>query len=186
MSVCDWALVSDRMRRYHDEEWGTPVYENAKLFEFLVLETFQAGLSWATVLNKRDHFREAFDQFKPESIAYYDSDKIQALLHNSGIIRNRLKIHATVTNARAYLAIHEQGECFSDLIWQFVDGQPVCNHWESIQQLPAISKTSQQMSRFLKQKGFRFVGPTICYAYMQAVGLVNDHIVTCFRHQELH
>ncbi len=185
MAVCDWALSSDRMRRYHDEEWGVPVYDEVRLFEFLVLESFQAGLSWATILNKRDHFRVAFDHFNPESIACYDNDKVQALLHNPDIVRNRLKIQATVTNAKAYLAFQERGESFADFIWQFVDGKPLHNDWVSVQQLPAISKSSKQMSQALKQKGFCFVGPTICYAYMQAVGLVNDHIRSCFRTTEL-
>lgn len=173
------------MVRYHDTEWGVPVHDDRKHFEFLVLDAFQAGLSWSTVLNKRENFRQAFDNFEAERIARYTRRKVDALLRNPGIIRNRLKVEATVTNARAFLAVQEQEGSFDSFIWQFTGGRTRHNHWRTPQQVPASTPQSDAMSKALKQRGFRFVGTTICYAYMQAAGLVNDHGIQCFRHAQL-
>jgi len=173
------------MVAYHDTEWGVPVHDDRRHFEYLVLDAFQAGLSWATVLNKREHFRKAFDRFDPERIARYTRRKIDALLADPGIIRNRLKVESTISNARAFLALQEQEGSFDAFIWQFVDGQTRHNRWRSLKQLPASTAQSDAMSKALKQRGFSFVGTTICYAYMQAAGLVNDHVTSCFRYQQL-
>lgn len=172
------------MREYHDTEWGVPLYDDRKLFEFLVLDAFQAGLNWSIILNKRENFRKAFDDFNPEKIARYRKARIEKLLTNSGIIRNRLKIEATVSNARAFLDVQKEPGGFSEYIWQFVNGKPVVNYWKNLKQLPAESKLSQAMSKDLKSRGFKFVGPTICYAFMQAAGLVNDHLIDCFRRKQ--
>ncbi len=182
---CGWAGPEQIYLDYHDHEWGVPVFDDRALFEFLILEGAQAGLSWITVLKKRDAYRRLFHNFDAEKIARFSSSKIEHLLHNPDIIRNRLKIEATVNNARAFIQVKEQYENFSSYIWQFVDGQPVQNHWKTDQQVPSSTTTSQTMSRDMKQRGFRFVGPTICYAYMQAVGMVNDHITACYRHNEV-
>lgn len=182
---CGWAGPEQIYLDYHDHEWGVPVFDDRTLFEFLILEGAQAGLSWITVLKKRDAYRRLFHNFDAEKIARFSSSKIERLLQNPDIIRNRLKIEATVNNARAFLHVKEQYENFSSYIWQFVDGQPVQNHWKTNQQVPSSTTTSQIMSRDLKQRGFRFVGPTICYAYMQAVGMVNDHVTACYRHNEV-
>ncbi|MDZ7802985.1 DNA-3-methyladenine glycosylase I [Thiohalophilus sp.] len=182
---CGWAGPEQIYLDYHDHEWGVPVFDDRTLFEFLILEGAQAGLSWITVLKKRDAYRRLFHNFDAEKIARFSSSKIERLLQNPDIIRNRLKIEATVNNARAFLHVKEQYENFSSYIWQFVDGQPVQNHWKTDQQVPSSTTTSQIMSRDLKQRGFRFVGPTICYAYMQAVGMVNDHVTACYRHNEV-
>lgn len=181
---CGWARTGLSIA-YHDEEWGVPVHDDRTLFEFLVLEGAQAGLSWETILNKRDHFRAAFDQFHPRKVAVYDRHRIAALLDNPGIIRNRLKIESAVANARAVLDVQKEFGSFDAYIWRFVGGKPIRNRWRNLQQIPATTPESVAMSRDLKKRGFRFVGPTICYAFMQAVGLVNDHLVDCFRYREV-
>jgi DNA-3-methyladenine glycosylase I len=173
------------MVRYHDTEWGVPLHDDRKLFEFMVLDAFQAGLSWAIVLRKREGFRKAFNNFEPRRIAKYDGRKVKALLADSGIIRNRLKIEATVTNARAFLAVQHEFGSFDRYIWQFVGGSPKVNRWRTLKQIPARSAESDAMSKDLKARGFRFVGSTICYAFMQAAGMVNDHLVTCVRHAQV-
>src|SRR6056297_2431078 len=181
---CGWATHSDLEKEYHDTEWGVPNYDDRHLFEMLILEGAQAGLSWLTVLKKRESYREAFDGFNPEKIARYDDAKRAKLLSNPGIIRNRLKVDATIQNAKAYLSITDQGESFSDYIWSFVDGQPIINEFREMSDVPAETERSKAMSKQLKKDGFKFVGPTICYAFMLAVGMVNDHIVDCFRYEE--
>jgi DNA-3-methyladenine glycosylase I len=181
---CEWA-ASALMARYHDSEWGVPVHNDRRLFEFLILEGAQAGLSWETVLKKRHAYRKAFDNFDVKKIARYTSSKAKRLLGNPGIIRNRLKIKAATQNARAYLAVQKEFGSFSRYIWQFVGGQPKKNAWRSLKQIPARTAESDAMSRDLKRRGFTFVGSTICYAFMQAVGMVNDHTVGCFRYRSL-
>ncbi|MEE2730419.1 MAG: DNA-3-methyladenine glycosylase I [Pseudomonadota bacterium] len=181
---CDWCGDDELYRQYHDDEWGVPCFNEAVLFEFLLLEGAQAGLSWITILRKRENYRAAFDQFDPAKIARYTPKKIEKLLTNPGIVRNRLKVESAVRNARAYLAITERESSFSDYIWQFVDGEPKQNRWKSMAQVPASTPQSDHMSKQLKKDGFNFVGSTICYAYMQSMGMVNDHLTTCFRHQE--
>lgn len=181
---CPWA-ATELSIPYHDMEWGTPVHDEVKLFEFLVLEGAQAGLSWETILRKRPAYRAAFDGFDPAMVATYGEEKIAALLADPGIVRNRLKIHAAVRNARAYLAVQQEFGCFDRYIWGFVDGQTLHNRWRSLSELPAQTADSQRMSKDLIKRGFTFVGPTICYAFMQAVGLVNDHVVDCYRYAEL-
>lgn len=169
------------MQRYHDREWGVPLRNDRKLFEFMVLDAFQAGLSWRTVLHKRKNFEKAFDNFDPTKIAKYSPAKIKKLMNDAGIIRNRLKINGTVKNARAFLELKIQCGSFSKFLWQFTGGKPKVNHWKTEKQIPARSKESDAMSLALKQEGFTFVGSTICYAFMQAAGMVNDHLVTCQR-----
>jgi DNA-3-methyladenine glycosylase I len=181
---CPWPM-QENMIRYHDEEWGVPVHDDRLLFEFLILEGAQAGLSWQTVLNKRENYRAAFDQFDAKKIVRYGDKKITELLGNDGIIRNRLKIHATIQNAKSFLKMREEFGSFDAYLWRFVDGEPIINHRKSMQDVPARTEISDAMSRDLLKRGFKFVGSTICYAFMQAVGLVNDHLVTCFRHKEL-
>jgi DNA-3-methyladenine glycosylase I len=178
---CAWAQ-GELSIRYHDEEWGVPTHDDRKLFEFLLLEGAQAGLSWDTILNKRENYRAAFDSFDPALIARYNSKKMNALLLNSGIIRNRLKIASAVKNAKAFLQVQKEFGSFDAYIWQFVGGRPVRNRWRSIKQMPARTAQSDAMSKDLKKRGFNFVGSTICYAFMQAMGLVNDHTTNCFRH----
>lgn len=185
MARCDWAEASLIEETYHDLEWGCPVHDDRLLFEFLLLEGAQAGLSWRTVLQKREAYRVAFDNFEAERIACYSDEKIRELLDNRGIIRNRAKILAAVGNATAFLNVQQEFGCFDQYIWRFVDGTPVQNRWRTMAELPARTAISEQMSQDLKQRGFKFVGPTICYAFMQAVGMVNDHLVTCFRHDQL-
>ncbi len=185
MKKCSWALSSESEEKYHDEEWGVPVHDDRLLFEFLILEGAQAGLSWSTILNKRPAYRIAFDHFVAEKVAEYDQAKIQLLLSNPGIVRNKLKINAAISNAQAFSTIQQQFGSFDSYIWQFVGGQSKQNQWQEFKQLPATSPESEAMSKSLKQHGFKFVGPTICYAYMQAVGMVNDHTVDCFRHGQL-
>jgi len=182
---CDWSLGNERMVAYHDTEWGVPLHDDRGLFEFLVLDAFQAGLSWAIILNKRDNFRQAFDDFDPEQIARYDSRRVNRLLKDQGIVRNRLKIEAAVGNARAFLELQGREGGFDAYIWQFVGGRPRMNHWRTMQQVPARTSESDAMSKALKAQGFRFVGSTICYAFMQAAGMVNDHLVSCFRYREV-
>ena len=181
---CHWPKI-DLAIRYHDDEWGVPVHDDRKLFEFLVLDAFQAGLSWDTILRKRDHFRVAFDNFEAEVISRYDKQKVKALLKDAGIIRNRLKIHATIENARKFLEIQKDFGSFDHYIWQFVGGKPRINRRRSPRSIPARTRESDAMSEALKDRGFKFVGSTICYAFMQAAGMVNDHNVNCFRHSQL-
>ena len=173
------------MVEYHDTEWGVPLHNDQKLFEFLVLDAFQAGLSWSTILHKRENFRKAFKEFDPKKVARFTQPDIQRLLADQGIIRNRLKIEATVKNAKAFLKIQKEFGTFGKYIWSFVGYQPVDNRWESVSQIPASSVQSDDMSKDLKARGFSFVGTTICYAFMQAAGMVNDHLVSCFRHKEV-
>lgn len=182
---CKWAGEDPLYCDYHDKEWGIPVHDDRMLFEFLILEGAQAGLSWITILKKRENYREAFDGFDPIKIANYNSQKIETLMLNPGIVRNRRKIEATITNAKIYLDIQKEYGSFNKYIWSFVDHCTMVNHWESMEQLPAQTAESELMSKTLKKKGFKFVGPTICYAFMQAIGMVNDHTIDCFRHQQL-
>lgn len=183
-SRCPWP-TDEIYIRYHDTEWGVPAHDDRVLFEFLILEGAQAGLSWRTVLNKRDNYRVAFDGFDVEKVARYGAKKIEALIRNEGIIRNRLKIQSAVLNARAFLKVREQFGSFDAYQWRFVDGKPIVNRPKSMEDVPPRTKISDAMSKDLLQRGFKFVGSTICYAHMQAVGMVNDHLVNCFRHQEL-
>jgi DNA-3-methyladenine glycosylase I len=185
MNRCEWANRSEMERSYHDNEWGEPIHDDGSLFEFLVLEGAQAGLSWSTVLGKREGYRKAFDNFDARKISRYSEDDVSRLLTDPGIVRNRLKINAAITNARAFLRVQEQFGSFDRYIWQFVDGAPVQNSWRKITEIPSSTPGSDAMSRDLKGRGFKFAGTTICYAFMQAVGMVNDHVVGCFRHREL-
>lgn len=183
---CDWCQNSDIERDYHDKEWGVPLYDDRLLFEFLCLEGAQAGLSWLTILKKRENYRQAFDHFDAHKIALYDEKKVQELMQNAGIIRNHLKICAFITNAQLFLKTQEEYGSFSDYIWRFaVDGKPKPNAWKSMNELPTETTDSQIMSKALKKRGFKFIGPTICYAFMQATGMVNDHTTDCYRHKEL-
>ncbi len=181
---CDWASLSNDplMVQYHDEEWGVPVHNDRTLFEFLVLEGAQAGLAWQTVLNKRENYRKAFHAFDPEKIARYNNKDVQRLLGDSGIIRNRLKIEATITNAKQCLATRREFGSFDKYLWRHVDGRPIKHKFNSLSQIPPTTRESDAMSKELREKGFMFVGPTICYAFMQAVGMVNDHTTKCFRY----
>ncbi len=181
---CPWARNALAIE-YHDTEWGIPLRDDRGLFEFLILEGAQAGLSWDTILAKRDNYRAAFDNFDAQRIARYDKRKVARLLADPGIVRNRLKIAAAIDNAKAYLRVCEETGLFSDYIWSFVDGTPIINRWRRLDQIPASTPLAETMSKDLKRRGFRFVGPTICYAFMQAVGMVNDHLVGCFRWAEL-
>ncbi|MFZ5931742.1 MAG: DNA-3-methyladenine glycosylase I [Pseudomonadota bacterium] len=180
---CPWPGQDELYIAYHDDEWGVPEYDDRALYEKLILDGFQAGLSWITILRKRDNFRAAFDLFEPARIARYDEKKIQSLLQDAGIIRHRGKIEAAISSAQAYLAIMEQGG-FSNYLWNFVDGKPIQNGLRSMADAPAQTPLSQTISKDLKQRGFKFTGPTIVYAFMQAVGMVNDHMTNCFRHKE--
>ena len=182
---CSWCGNDPLYIKYHDEEWGVPVYDDDLLFEFLILETFQAGLSWITVLKKREHFRIAFDHFDYKKIANYTEDKYEELLHNPGIIRNKLKIKATITNAQAFMRIQEEFGSFSKYIWGFVNGKPIINNYKTLKEVPATTALSDVISKDLKKRGFKFVGSTVVYAHMQATGMVNDHITDCFRHREV-
>jgi DNA-3-methyladenine glycosylase I len=183
---CFWANTDDPLYlSYHDLEWGVPIHDEKVLFEFLILEGVQAGLNWYTVLRKRPNYHMAFDDFDPHKIAQYDEKKVSELLENPGIIRNRLKVNAAIQNARSFLLIQQEFGSFDSYLWQFVDGKPRNNAWKTGHEIPAQTEVSQQMSKDLLKRGFRFVGPTICYAYMQAVGLVNDHTTDCFRYQEI-
>ena len=185
MTRCSWPN-NDLYIKYHDLEWGVPVHDDRLLFEFLILEGAQAGLSWQTILNKRENYRRAFDNFDARKVAKYDSRKTKQLLADAGIVRNRLKIAATIQNAKAFLAVQKEYGTFDAYIWRFVGGKPIRNHWKSGQRLPAQTPQSEAMSKDLLKRGFKFVGPTICYAFMQAVGMVNDHITDCFRYKEIH
>jgi len=183
---CAWVKLNNPTYvQYHDEEWGVPVYDDATLFEFIVLESAQAGLSWETILNRRAGYKAAFDQFDYQKIAAYDEAKMLALAQDARIIRNKLKIKATVTNAQAFMKIQEEFGSFSQYIWGYVGGKPIVNHWENRADIPASTPLSDQISKDMKKRGFKFFGTTICYAHMQATGVVNDHTVDCFRYQEL-
>jgi DNA-3-methyladenine glycosylase I len=182
---CTWCGDDPLYCHYHDSEWGVPLHDDRKLFEFLILEGAQAGLSWITVLRKREQYRVAFDDFDVARIARYDAGKIAVLLQNPGIIRNRLKVEAAVTNAQKFMEVQASFGSFGKFIWQFVDGRPRQNRWRSIAEIPASTPQSDAMSKELKRRGFKFVGSTICYAHMQATGMVNDHTTDCFRHEEL-
>lgn len=179
---CPWAGTDPLYVAYHDHEWGVPVHDDRALFEFLILEGTQAGLSWITILRKRDNYRRAFDNFDPAAVAAYDEDRIAALLADPGIVRNRLKVRAAVRNAQAFLRLQEEFGSFDAYVWRFVGGRPIVNAWTTMAGVPAETAESRALSRDLQQRGLTFVGPTIIYAFMQAVGLVNDHLVTCFRH----
>jgi DNA-3-methyladenine glycosylase I len=181
---CGWAK-GELYIRYHDEEWGVPVHDDRTLFEFLILEGAQAGLSWSTILNKRENYRRAFDGFDPRIIAKYQSKKIRALLADAGIVRNRLKIAAAVENAKAFLSVQGEFGSFDSYIWQFIGGKPRINEWRSLKLVPARTPESDAMSKDLQRRGFKFVGSTICYAFMQAIGMVNDHLVDCIRYKAL-
>ena len=184
-SRCSWCGEDPLYMTYHDKEWGVPVYTENVLFEYLLLETFQAGLSWITILRKRQHFSEAFDNFDYQKIALYDHKKYEELIENKGIIRNKLKIKSAVGNAKAFIEIQKEFGSFSTYIWKFTDHKPLNNNWESTDQIPASTKLSEEISKDLKKRGFKFVGATVVYAFMQAIGLVNDHVSTCFRHHEI-
>lgn len=181
---CTWAGHSEPYLSYHDKEWGVPLHDDRRLFEMINLEGAQAGLSWITILKKRDNYRQAFDGFDPVRVAEYSQKKIDLLLLNEGIVRNKLKINAVVTNARAYLDLIKTYPSFDEYLWQFVEGRPIVNRWKSLKEVPASTPVSDAMSKDLKKRGFKFVGSTICYAFMQAVGMVNDHTTDCFRWKE--
>lgn len=185
MKRCDWCLRNDLYIEYHDTEWGVPVHDDQLLFEFLLLEGVQAGLSWLTVLRKRENYRLAYDNFDPVKVAVYDDAKLQELLQNEGIIRNRLKVAASVNNAKCFLEVQQEFGSFDQYIWSFVDFKPIVNHFEKLEELPARTELSDKISKDMKRRGFKFVGSTIVYAHMQATGMVNDHLVSCFRHAEL-
>ncbi|SNB46834.1 DNA-3-methyladenine glycosylase I [Geobacter sp. DSM 9736] len=185
LTRCAWAGSDPLYLAYHDTEWGVPVHDDRLLFEFLILEGAQAGLSWITILRKRAAYRSAFAGFDPEAVARFDTDRVAALLTDPGIVRNRLKIESAITNARAFLKVREEFGTFDAYLWRFVEGRPIRNAWKSTSEIPATTPVSDALSRDLKQRGFRFVGSTICYAHMQAVGMVNDHTVDCFRWREL-
>jgi len=180
---CGWEGETPIYVRYHDKEWGRPQHDDIKLFEMLMLEGMQAGLSWITVLKKREAFREAFDGFEPRKIQAYDEEKVSALMSNEGIIRNRLKINASITNAKAFLAIEKEYGSFDAFIWGYVDNQPIVGHWETLEDVPITTPLSDRISKDLKKRGFKFVGSTIIYSFMQAIGMVNDHITSCFVYQ---
>ena len=182
---CAWSIGSQIEHDYHDEEWGVPVWDDRVLFEFLILEGAQAGLSWVTILKKRENYRRLYDDFDPAKIAQYDDVKVAELLADAGIVRNRLKVAASIGNAQAYLRIVEREGSFAKWLWQFVGGQPIQNRWQHSKDVPVNTPESDAMSKALKKEGFKFVGTTICYAFMQAVGMVNDHTTDCFRHAEL-
>lgn len=181
---CPWCGTDPLYQQYHDEEWGVPCFDERTLFEFLILEGAQAGLSWITILRKRENYRLAFDQFNPEIIASYDEPKVEELMSNAGIVRNQQKIRATINNARRYLTLIEQKNSLSDYLWDFVDGQPIVNQFDNFADIPAKTILSDVISKDMKQLGFKFFGSTICYAFMQATGMVNDHLTSCFRHSE--
>ncbi len=182
---CEWAGSDPLYVEYHDEEWGVPEHDDRNLFELLILEGAQAGLSWWTVLKKRMNYKKAFDNFNAKKIAQYDKNKIKELLHNEGIIRNRLKVEATVQNAKAFLDVQKEFGSFDTYLWGFVNGKPIKNAWRKMQDIPPKTDISDAMSKDLKKRGFKFAGSTICYAFMQAAGMVNDHVVSCFRHNEV-
>ncbi|MGL5437435.1 MAG: DNA-3-methyladenine glycosylase I [Lachnospiraceae bacterium] len=181
---CSWAMQSDMEQEYHDHEWGRPEYDDAKLFELLILETMQAGLSWVLVLKKRENMERAFDSWDYQQIARYDEQKVTQLLNDEGIIRNRLKIRAAITNARAFMQVQQEYGSFSEYIWSFIERQPIVNHWKHKEEVPASTSLSDRISKDLKKKGFKFVGTIVVYSYMQAIGMVNDHTTDCFLRME--
>ena len=183
---CDWLTDDETYIAYHDSDWGVPVHDDTKLFEMLILEGAQAGLSWLTVLKRRESYRKAYDGFDPVKIAQWNQEKIESLLKDPGIIRNRLKVESARTNAQAFLKIVDEFGSFDDFIWSFVRGKPIQNSWETLKEIPSTTHESDRMSKELKKRGFKFVGSTSCYAFMQSVGMVNDHTVDCFRYKELH
>ncbi len=182
---CAWCGEDPLYVKYHDEEWGVPVYDDDKLFEFLILETFQAGLSWITVLRKRENFRRAFDNFNYKKIAQYSNEKFEELLQDASIIRNKLKIKATISNAISFMEIQKEFGSFSNYIWEFTNGKPIINNWKTLDEIPAKTTLSDTISNDLKKRGFKFVGSTVMYAHMQATGMVNDHVVDCFRYEKV-
>ncbi len=183
---CRWVQLNNPLYvAYHDLEWGVPVHDDRTHFEFLILEGAQAGLSWQTILQRRENYRKAFDAFNPAKVAAFDAQRVEELLGNEGIIRNRLKVESSIKNARHFLAIQEEFGSFDAYVWQFVDGRPIQNHWDTVQKVPAETKESLALSKDLKKRGFKFVGSTIMYAYMQAIGMVNDHTTDCFRYSQL-
>jgi DNA-3-methyladenine glycosylase I len=184
MDRCEWANTAP-LTSYHDLEWGVPIHDDRSLFEFLILEGMQAGLSWETILRRRDSYRAAFDNFGATAIAEYDRRKVKALLANQGIIRNRMKIEAAIQNAKSFLAVQKEFGSFDDYLWRFVDGRPKQNHWQMPEDVPTQTPESNALSKSLRRYGFKFVGPVICYAFMQAVGMVNDHLADCFRYEEV-
>ena len=184
MLRCPWCEKDDLYIQYHDREWGVPVHDDLKHFEFLVLESAQAGLSWHTILKKRENYRDAYEGFKPEKVAQYTEIELEKLMGNAGIIRNRKKLEASINNAQRFLEIAKEFGSFDRYIWQFVDGKPIRNHWKILKDIPATSPESDAMSKALKQHGFKFVGSTICYAFMQSAGMVNDHLIHCFRYTQ--
>jgi DNA-3-methyladenine glycosylase I len=181
---CDWCGNDPLYMKYHDEEWGVPVHADRKHFEFLVLESAQAGLSWITILRKRENYRKAYDDFDFIKVAQYDDEKVNELLQNQGIVRNKLKIAASINNAKMFLKIQEEFGSFDNYIWAFVDNKPLINHWENISKVPATSELSDKVSKDLKKRGFKFLGSTITYAHLQATGIINDHITSCFRYKD--
>ncbi len=185
MLRCPWCGTDPLYVAYHDEEWGVPCHDERQLFEFLLLEGAQAGLSWITILKKRENYRRAFDDFDPERVARYGVRDVARLMNDGGIVRNRLKIEAAIANAQATLALYEAGGSLNQLLWQFVDGKPIINRWRTLAEIPASTPIAAALSKELKHRGFRFVGPTVCYAHMQATGMVNDHLLECFRHRQL-
>ena len=185
MKRCEWSSADELMQSYHDNEWGLPVHDDTKLFEAVILDGFQAGLSWLTILRKRENFRKAFDQFDVKKVAAYGEDKIEALLQDAGIIRNKLKVRAAVTNAQVFLKIQGEFDSFDKYIWQFTGGKMIVNQWSKLEQIPVSTPESDAMSKDMKERGFKFVGTTICYAFMQAVGMVNDHSIHCDRYKEV-
>ena len=182
---CQWLTQDPLYIQYHDQEWGVPSYDDRKLFEFLILEAFQAGLSWFTILKKRKNFNQAFSNFNPHKVARFDDNKVKELMNNPGIIRNRLKIHAAIQNAHLFLEIQKAFGSFSNYSWQFVGGKPIQNKWKDLDAIPTTTRESHAFSKDLKKRGFKFLGPTVMYAHMQAVGMVNDHTTNCFRHKEV-
>lgn len=185
MKRCNWGNYNDQMKEYHDTEWGVPVHDDRLLFEFLTLEGAQAGLSWNTILQKRENFREAFDNFDYNKIAAYGEKKVEELLNNAGIIRNRLKIESTIVNAKVLLKVLEEFGSFDNYIWEFIDNNPIINKFKTLEELPPKTEQSERISKALKKRGFKFVGPTIIYSFMQAVGMINDHTIDCFRYEEI-
>ena len=182
---CTWPGNDPLYIKYHDEEWGVPLHDENQLFEFLILEGAQAGLSWITILKKRGAYRKAYHDFDVEKVARFNSRSVERLLNNAGIVRNRLKIAASITNAKSYLDIQEKHGSFNDFIWNYVDGKPIQNNYKTLKQIPAFTPLSDKISKDLKKRGFKFVGSTICYAFMQAIGMVNDHVTGCYRYQEV-
>ncbi len=185
MKRCPWCENHELYIKYHDKEWGVPVFDDRKQFEFLILESAQAGLSWLTILKRRENYRKAYDDFDPAKVALYKHDKEKELINNPGIIRNKRKIEASINNAKRFLEIQKEFDSFSDYIWRFVDYKPVINEFKDLSELPARTKLSERISKDLKKRGFKFIGPTIIYAHLQAVGIVNDHLTTCFRYKEI-